>query len=434
MSGSPAICSANLVQRAQETQRSRSSSTSLDSATGLAKVRLVSVNRDSPRPLDMAWFCSGHSPPLSHMGQSSGWLMRSISITPACALSATCEVSWVRTFIPSVQVVVHDASGLAWPSTSTRHCRQAPTGSSNGWSQNRGIWIPSSSAARITSMPLGTLISKPSMVTVTRCSTGARAPASVCAVIRSLTSVGPYRRGGGIERAAAALEVLDELVPEVLDGGHHGADRAVAERAERAPEDVVTDVEQLVQVRIGAHAPVQPVEDADHPVGPLPARGALAAGLVLVELGPPERGADHAGGVVEDLQRPGAEHGARRADALEVQRHVEVLVGEDRRGRPAGRPELQRVPGPDTAGQVEEFPQGDAEWRLVLARRGHVPGQREDAEPLGLLGAQRRERRGAVPQEVGHAGDRLHVVDHGGAGVEAGDGRERRLEPRLPAE
>ena len=132
MSGSPAICSANLVQRVQEMQRSRSSRTSVDSATGLAKVRLVSVNRVSPAPVDIAWFCSGHSPPLSHMGQSSGWLMSRNSITPRCAFSATREVRWVRTVIPSVQVVVHEASGLACPSTSTRHCRQAPTGSSSG--------------------------------------------------------------------------------------------------------------------------------------------------------------------------------------------------------------------------------------------------------------------------------------------------------------
>src|SRR5215475_11373569 len=204
--------------------------------------------------------------------------------------------------------------------------------------------MPSSSAARITSMPLGTVISKPSMVTVTRCSTGASAPASV-AVIRSLTSVGPGRGGGGVERAAAPLEVLDELVPEVLDGGHHRGDRAVAERAERAPADVVADVEQLVQVLLGALAALQPVQDAHHPVRPLPARGALAAGLVLVELGPPEGGAHHAGGLVEDLQRPGAEHGPGRADGFEVERDVDVLVGEEGRGGPAGRPELQRVAG-----------------------------------------------------------------------------------------
>ncbi len=76
------------------------------------------MNRVSPRPLDMAWFCSGHSPPLSHIGQSSGWLISSSSITPCCAFSATGEVSWVRTTMPSVQTVVQEASGLRWPSTS----------------------------------------------------------------------------------------------------------------------------------------------------------------------------------------------------------------------------------------------------------------------------------------------------------------------------
>ena len=83
--------------------------------------------------------------------------MSSSSITPCCAFSATGEVSWVLTTMPSVTVVVHDASGLGWPSTSTRHWRQAPTGSSSGWSQNRGTWMPISSAARMTSVPLGTL-------------------------------------------------------------------------------------------------------------------------------------------------------------------------------------------------------------------------------------------------------------------------------------
>ena len=167
MKASPAISSEVRTHLVQEMQRSRSSSTWVEIGTGLSKVRLASVNLDSPWPLDMAWFCSGHSPPLSHMGQSSGWLMSSSSITPRCAFSATPEVSWVRTTMPSVQVVVHEASGLRWPSTSTRHWRQAPIGSSSGWSQNRGIWMPSISAALITRVPLGTRISNPSMVTET---------------------------------------------------------------------------------------------------------------------------------------------------------------------------------------------------------------------------------------------------------------------------
>ena len=132
MSGSPGICSANRVHRAHWMQRSRSSSTSVDSAIGLAKVRFGPWNRVSPWPLDMAWFCSGHSPPLSHIGQSSGWFTSSSSIMPRCAFSATGEVSWVCTTMPSVQVVVHEAGGLGWPSMCTRHCRQAPIGSSSG--------------------------------------------------------------------------------------------------------------------------------------------------------------------------------------------------------------------------------------------------------------------------------------------------------------
>ena len=66
--------------------------------------------------------------------------------------------------MPSVTGMVQEATGLRWPSTSTRHWRQAPTGSSSGWSQNRGIWTPICSAARMISVPLGTATSKPSIV------------------------------------------------------------------------------------------------------------------------------------------------------------------------------------------------------------------------------------------------------------------------------
>ena len=53
-------------------------------------------------------------------------------------------------------------SGMA---TSTRHWRHAPAGLSRGWSQNRGMAMPMSSAARITRVPLGTSVRMPSIVT-----------------------------------------------------------------------------------------------------------------------------------------------------------------------------------------------------------------------------------------------------------------------------
>ncbi len=167
MNGSPAIWSEKRVHRAHITQRSRSSSTCGERAIGLGNVRLTSVNRERPCPLASAWFCSGHSPPLSQTGQSSGWLMSSSSITPRCALSAISEVTWVRTTIPSATGVVQEVTGLGAPSTWTMHWRHAPAGSSRGWSQKRGIWTPRRSAARMTSVPGGTETSRPSTVRVT---------------------------------------------------------------------------------------------------------------------------------------------------------------------------------------------------------------------------------------------------------------------------
>jgi hypothetical protein len=88
---------------------------------------------------------------------------------------------------------------------------------------------------------------------------------------------------------------------------------------------------------------------------------------------------------------------------------------------------------PHAAGQVEQLAQRHAERRLILAGRPDVAGQREDAESLGLLGAERGELGGAAFHDERDAGDRLDVVDDRRARVQAGDRRERRLQPRLPA-
>ncbi len=167
MNGSPATWSANRVHRAHETQRSRSMRICVLSATGLGNVRLVPVNRDSPRPWVIAWFCSGHSPPLSQTGQSSGWLISRNSMTPRWAVAAMSEVPEVRTFMPSATGIAHAGCGLGWPSISMRQARQAATGSRSGWSQNRGISMPTCSAARMISVPLGTTTSMPSIATDT---------------------------------------------------------------------------------------------------------------------------------------------------------------------------------------------------------------------------------------------------------------------------
>src|SRR5947208_16658351 len=113
--------------------------------------------------------------------------------------------------------------------------------------------------------------------------------------------VGCEKCGGGrVERAAALLPVRDVLVLEVL---HRRRDRtrcAVTECAEGTTEDVVAGVEQCRDVLRVALALLEPLEDLHHPVGAFAARRALAAGLVRVELGPPQHRAYDTGCVVED--------------------------------------------------------------------------------------------------------------------------------------
>ena len=183
MNWSPAIWRENRVQRWQSTQRSRSSSTSSEIGSGFANVRFSSTKRESARPEDIAWFCRGHSPPLSQIGQSSGWLMSSSSMTPCCALSATAEVICVLTTMSWATVIVQLACGLGILrppiSTSTRHWRQAPAGSSRGWSQKRGTTIPRRSQVRISSSPCGASTTRSSMVRRTcPCGTGGRSSRS----------------------------------------------------------------------------------------------------------------------------------------------------------------------------------------------------------------------------------------------------------------
>ena len=76
--------------------------------------------------------------------------------------------------MPSATGIAQAGCGLGWPSISMRQARQAATGSSRGWSQNRGISMPTCSAARMIRVPLGTTMSMPSIATVTW-STGGRA-------------------------------------------------------------------------------------------------------------------------------------------------------------------------------------------------------------------------------------------------------------------
>ena len=108
-------------------QRSRSSAIVGEIGIGFSNVRFGKVIRVWPGPYLKVRSWSGHSPPLSQTGQSSGWLTRmnsSVAFWPSAARSDDCAV---RTTIPSCAVRVQPAWSLGTPSISTRHMRHAPT-------------------------------------------------------------------------------------------------------------------------------------------------------------------------------------------------------------------------------------------------------------------------------------------------------------------
>ncbi len=102
-------------------------------AMGFSKWRFSSTKRLSPGPYASVWSCSGHSPPLSQTGQSSGWFASRNSSTPSWAFFTFSEV--VSTTMPSPASMKQAGWSVAprGPSTSTRHMRHMPTGSMRGW-------------------------------------------------------------------------------------------------------------------------------------------------------------------------------------------------------------------------------------------------------------------------------------------------------------
>src|SRR6267142_1836656 len=86
------------------------------------------------------------------------------------------------------------------------------------------------------------------------------------------------------ERAAALVDVRDELVAELRDVARDDDCVRVAERAEALAVDPVADVEQQVEVLLRGAPVLELAEDRRQPAGAFAARRAFAARLVLVEL------------------------------------------------------------------------------------------------------------------------------------------------------
>src|SRR4051794_17620613 len=125
------------------------------------------------------------------------------------------------------------------------------------------------------------------------------------------------RRGAAV-RAAALVDVRLELGAELCDVARDDDRVRVAERAEALAVDAVADVEQQVEVRLGGAAVLELAEDRRQPARAFAAGCALAARLVLVELGEAYAELHDAAAVVEDDDARGAHRSPQLAERVEV--------------------------------------------------------------------------------------------------------------------
>src|ERR1035437_53896 len=88
------------------------------------------------------------------------------------------------------------------------------------------------------------------------------------------------------------VDPLLDLVTEMRDQALDRPRRSVAERADGVTLDLRGDLQQHVDLALVGAALGHPGQDAPHPAGALAARRALAAALVLVEIGKPSDRAD----------------------------------------------------------------------------------------------------------------------------------------------
>ena len=106
----------------------------------------------------------------------------------------TLTIDGIEISVPKGTLVIRAAEqlGIEIP----RFCDHPlldPAGASSGWSQNRGISMPSCSATRISSAPFGAVTSMPSMVRVTRSSGGrAASPPPEGALVVTVMRSPPY--------------------------------------------------------------------------------------------------------------------------------------------------------------------------------------------------------------------------------------------------
>src|SRR5580765_1202292 len=177
------------------------------------------------------------------------------------------------------------------------------------------------------------------------------------------------QRRRGAERTPALVEMRHELGPELLDIAGDGDRRRLAERTQALAVDPVADVEEEVELGLLCLARFEPAQDLRHPARALPARRALAARLVLIELGDADAELHHAAAVVE-RDDPGRSHCRVQLEKrVEVVADVDLIAFQDHCRRAAGNDCFELSAVRDAAAEaVDQLAHAGAVFDLVVPR------------------------------------------------------------------
>ena len=107
---------------------------------------------------------------------------------PSCARLVIADC--VSIFMSGDTVTMHDgvSCGPRPLSISTRHCRHMPTELIRGCQQNRGMYVPTRSAAAMTSSPLRATTARPSIVIGTTFGSGSGSGSTTTSSAGSVTA------------------------------------------------------------------------------------------------------------------------------------------------------------------------------------------------------------------------------------------------------
>ena len=164
---------------------------------------------------------------------------------------------------------------------------------------------------------------------------------------------------------------------EVIDQALHGPRRRISESADRVTLDLFRHVKQQIDLAFFGFATFHPFENAPHPAGAFAARRALAAALVLVEIGDAPDRADDVGRFVHHDYGRGAEARAELAQRIEIHRDVHRLFRRDATNRrAAGNDGEQVIPAAANAAAVlvDQLSQRNTHFLFDDARTLDVAG------------------------------------------------------------